>query len=196
MGTHEIALLFSNLEQIVHLNTDMLKRLQLLIESWDPLLNGGQGGQGGDGDDECLGDFFYSFAPLFALYAQYTSNHDLAVDVMKSRFEDRDEYLALMDLCESAALSEIENATNKKRPPQLVGFYLIMPVQRVPRYKMLLQELLKRTKDTHQDVKTLPKAIAEVNKSAHLINETIRAREEKQFLANYQLNLQSVQVVM
>jgi hypothetical protein len=183
MGTHEIALLFSNLEQIVHLNTDMLKRLQLLIESWDPLLNGGQGGQGGDGDDECLGDFFYSFAPLFALYAQYTSNHDLAVDVMKSRFEDRDEYLALMDLCESAALSEIENATNKKRPPQLVGFYLIMPVQRVPRYKMLLQELLKRTKDTHQDVKTLPKAIAEVNKSAHLINETIRAREEKQFLA-------------
>ena len=45
MGTHEIALLFSNLEQIVDLNTDMLKRLQIVIKSWDEKV----GGQGGDG---------------------------------------------------------------------------------------------------------------------------------------------------
>ena len=178
MGTHEIALLFSNLEQIVDLNTDMLKRLQIVIKSWDEKV----GGQGGDGARECVGDFFCSVAPLFALYAQYTSNHDLAVDVMKSRFEGRSEYLTLMKICESVSQIEIEKRTGKTRLPQLVGFYLIMPVQRVPRYKMLLQELFKRTNEGHSDLQTLPKAIAEVNKSAHLINETIRAREEKQRL--------------
>ena len=187
MNTNEIALLFSNVEQIVTLNTDFLKRLQTTIESWDTSV----GGLSGDGPDECVGDFFLKAAPLFALYAQYTSNHDLAVDVMKIRFEDRGEYLALMNVCEAEAQTRAFQATGKTRPPQLVGYYLIMPVQRVPRYKMLLQELLKRTPEGHLDLITLPSAVAEVDKAAHKINETIRAREEKQKLAKLQTQFTS-----
>ena len=59
--------------------------------------------------------------------------HDLAVDVMKIRFEDRGEYLALMNVCEAEAQTRAFQATGKTRPHQLVGYYLIMPVQRVPR---------------------------------------------------------------
>ena len=173
LASGEIALLFSNIEQIITLNTDFLKRLESTMSSWPDE-------SGGDGPNECVGEFFTSVAPLFALYAQYTSNHDLAVDVLKNEFDHREDYLALMKVCETEAQSILTQVTGRQRPPQLVGFYLIMPVQRVPRYKMLLQELLKRTPEGHRDLETLPDAVAEVDKAAHKINETIRAREEKQ----------------
>jgi hypothetical protein len=173
MSRGEIALLFSNIEQIITLNTDFLKRLETTMYSWPEE-------SGGDAPDECVGEFFTSVAPLFALYAQYTANHDLAVDVLKDHYNDREDYVELMSLCEAEALKVMEEVTGRKRPPQLIGFYLIMPVQRVPRYKMLLQELLKRTPEGHRDLETLPSAVVEVDKAAHKINETIRAREQKQ----------------
>lgn len=42
-----------------------------------------------------------------------------------------------------------------------VGFndYLIMPVQRIPRYNLLLKELIKHTHETHKDYKNLQKAL-------------------------------------
>jgi hypothetical protein len=40
--------------------------------------------------------------------------------------------------------------------------YLIQPVQRVPRYKLLLTELLKHTRDTHPDWSNLSAALTEV----------------------------------
>ena len=173
MSRGEIALLFSNIEQIITLNTDFLKRLESTMCSWPEE-------SGGDAPDECVGEFFLSVAPLFALYAQYTSNHDLAVDVLKDHYKDREDFEELMESCEAEALRVMEDVTGQKRPPQPIGFYLIMPVQRVPRYKMLLQELLKRTPEGHRDLDSLPSAVAEVDKAAHKINETIRAREEKQ----------------
>ena len=175
MARGEIALLFSNIEQIITLNTDFLKRLENTMSSWPEE-------SGGDAPHECVGEFFLSVAPLFALYAQYTSNHDLAVDVLKDNYQDRQDYLDLMKVCETEALRVIKETTGVSRPPQLIGFYLIMPVQRVPRYKMLLQELLKRTPEGHRDNESLPAAVEEVDKAAHKINESIRAREQKQQL--------------
>src|SRR5690242_13778022 len=36
--------------------------------------------------------------------------------------------------------------------------YLIMPVQRIPRYKLLLEDLLKKTEETHPDYLNIKKA--------------------------------------
>ena len=58
MSRGEIALLFSNIEQIITLNTDFLKRLETTMYSWPQE-------SGGDAPDECVGEFFASVAPLF-----------------------------------------------------------------------------------------------------------------------------------
>src|SRR5690606_21047936 len=49
----------------------------------------------------------------------------------------------------------------KSRANGGVGFsdYLIMPVQRIPRYNLLLKELIKHTHESHKDFKNLQKAL-------------------------------------
>ena len=50
------------------------------------------------------------------------------------------------------------------------GSYLIMPVQRIPRYKMLLSELLKVTGSKHHDYHDLLRALKMVEKIAEKVN--------------------------
>jgi len=40
--------------------------------------------------------------------------------------------------------------------------FLIMPIQRVPRYKLLLEELLRKTERTHADFGALNEALEKV----------------------------------
>ena len=55
-------------------------------------------------------------------------------------------------------------------------FYLIMPIQRIPRYKMLLDELLKHTASDHVDYDDLKVAVEEMKLRACEINERVRQR--------------------
>lgn len=57
-----------------------------------------------------------------------------------------------------------------------------MPVQRVPRYKMLLADLLKQTAESHPDYKGLQDALAMISGFATAINEKIRSSETTQAL--------------
>jgi hypothetical protein len=49
-----------------------------------------------------------------------------------------------------------------------------MPVQRIPRYRLLLQELFDHTPHTHPDYQSLKSALDEVSKRADEINERVR----------------------
>ena len=59
---------------------------------------------------------------------------------------------------------EIEDtrSSNSNRPQQNMDSYLIMPVQRVPRYK-LLPELHKYTPEGHSDRLTLVQALGAID---------------------------------
>eukprot|EP00457_Paulinella_chromatophora_P001334 gb/GEZN01001336.1/.p1 GENE.gb/GEZN01001336.1/~~gb/GEZN01001336.1/.p1 ORF type:complete len:924 (-),score=218.59 gb/GEZN01001336.1/:286-3057(-) len=57
---------------------------------------------------------------------------------------------------------------------------LIGPIQRIPRYQLLLQELLKRTPDTHPDYKEIQASLEKVKEVALHINETVRAGQSRQ----------------
>lgn len=52
-----------------------------------------------------------------------------------------------------------------------------MPVQRIPRYKLLLEDLLKKTVETHLDYLNLKKAYQVIENVATFVNETIRQHE-------------------
>ena len=134
--------------------------------------------------DECVGEFL-SVAPLFALYAQYTSNHDLAVDVLKDHYKDREDFKKLMESCEAEALTVMEDVNGQKRPPQPIGFTLLCLCS-VFHAKMLLQELLKRTPRGTATWTHCCQAVAEADKAAHKINETIRERGETESGCSFQ----------
>ncbi len=51
---------------------------------------------------------------------------------------------------------------------------IIMPVQRIPRYKLLLEDFLKNTDKAHVDYANLQAALSKVNEVAAFINESVR----------------------
>ena len=55
--------------------------------------------------------------------------------------------------------------------------FLIMPVQRVPRYKVLIEELLKLTPNHFPDKELLKQAFKSIKETATFIDETIRFKE-------------------
>ncbi len=56
---------------------------------------------------------------------------------------------------------------------------LIMPVQRIPRYRLLLEQLLKYTPAEHEEYAVVRTALDKICDVAMFNNEAIRARENK-----------------
>ena len=50
---------------------------------------------------------------------------------------------------------------------------LITPVQRIPRYKMLLEDVIKNTPDCHPDKKSLKEALEQIDALAWHINDQV-----------------------
>jgi len=59
----------------------------------------------------------------------------------------------------------------------LFGF-LILPIQRVPRYGLLLSDLLKRTYKHHPDYENLSKAVQEISKAGSVLNNARKQDED------------------
>merc|ERR1712224_289056 len=71
------------------------------------------------------------------------------------------------------------NNKNGKHGAACLDFrsFLIMPVQRVPRYKVLIEELLKLTPKHFPDKERLKQAFEAIKETATFIDETIRFKE-------------------
>ena len=50
---------------------------------------------------------------------------------------------------------------------------LITPVQRIPRYKMLLEDVIKNTPDCHPDKRSLKEALEQIDALAWHINDQV-----------------------
>lgn len=57
---------------------------------------------------------------------------------------------------------------------------MILPIQRVPRYEMLLRELVKHTANNHPDLQVIKDSLAEISNIAGRINEGKRKFENLQ----------------
>jgi RhoGEF domain len=90
-------------------------------------------------------------ASFFKMYSTYINNYDVAMKRVRL-LEAHTEFRAFIRACE---LQEGCRGLDLRS-------YLIQPVQRVPRYKLLLAELLKHTRDTHPDWSNLTTALTEV----------------------------------
>ena len=55
--------------------------------------------------------------------------------------------------------------------------YLIMPIQRIPRYLLLVKELLKNTPEDHPDFVSLAEAQQGIDDAANHMNVAIKQRE-------------------
>lgn len=72
---------------------------------------------------------------------------------------------------------------------QSVESIFILPVQRIPRYRLLLEQLLKYTPNDHTEYDVVKRALEKISDMAMFSNEAIRARENKTKIMEIMLSI-------
>ncbi|KAI9145989.1 Dbl homology domain-containing protein [Paraphysoderma sedebokerense] len=146
--------MFSNIWDIMNVNEEFLRQLEERLASSDP---------------ECIqvGDIFTRMAPFLRSYSFYSKNFNTALQVISAQMN------------KSPTFDQFLRDASARPDCKGLSFqaYLIMPVQRIPRYRLLLEDLLKKTPPLHPDhlnINTALKIIADV---ALFVNEQIRQHE-------------------
>ncbi len=141
-------------------NHDLLDSLQERVGQWNA--------------QQALGDVFANKVK-FDKYNFYCSSYDSAADRLAKLVKANKKIEQFLQTQRAASGNQLDL-------PSL----LIMPVQRIPRYKLLLEELLKHTPETHPDYKSLHVTLGQFKFIADLVNERIRDRQNRDAIAAVQ----------
>src|SRR5262249_51450018 len=125
--------IFSNVETICNFNVNFLKQL---------------GGRfsGAWSAASTIGDLFIEVLPFFKVYHLYCDNYEHAAQRFRELVNSQPKWAIWLK-----RLAEANNGASLQS-------FLITPVQRIPRYQLLLRDLRKRTPDEHPDSVLLDKA--------------------------------------
>ena len=145
----ELMAIFSNLQSICELNTDLLQSLESRKE------------------DESLGKIFMDIAPVLKFYSVYVNNYDLSLTTLAA-CRAREDFETFLKRCQE----------DERLKAGDISSYLIQPVQRIPRYELLLRDLIKNTEKDHPDLENLEAAIGQIALIAQKVNES-KSRQEK-----------------
>jgi hypothetical protein len=74
----------------------------------------------------------------------------------------------------------------KKHERDVLESLLIMPVQRIPRYQLLLKELLKNTWPDHPDYVFLGQALDKIQETAAYVNDRAKEAESQSKMVTLQ----------
>ena len=134
ISMENIQILFSNVREILSVNQALLSELESRInaEAWN--------------DTTCIGDAIRRLIPFLKMYRNYTANYEKA-QIRLFELEARNPQFVLYK-------RKWEQEVPKLDMIPLLS-YLILPVQRIPRYNLLLRDLLKQTDENHPDYATL-----------------------------------------
>jgi len=123
-----------------------------------------------------LGTTLLRYTPFLKLYTKYVNNYTDALNAMKSirdRNANFDFFLTLNEKCEGARVED----------------WTILPVQRVPRYLLLLKGIMKCTEETDVMFETLNNALNQVSKVTDDINHSIKTKEAQNRVIEVQNHL-------
>ena len=146
----QIKLIFSNVEIILNYASTLLESLQSRMESWS--------------ETTCIGDIFLNITPFFASYIDYVNNYPAALETL-NKLHSNERFQAFLEQAE------------KERPDLYLASVLVFPIQRIPRYILLLADLLKHTDKDHPDYMTLERALSTMQETGEHINERKRENE-------------------
>ena len=110
-----------------------------------------------DYDKSNLGKVIGNLAAYLKLYTEYINCYKESLDIVADSSEKKD-----------AFYNECEKAKKNMNVTMDLGSFLIMPVQRIPRYRLLLQRLLKYTPETNYDYQDIVNALSIIENIANL----------------------------
>eukprot|EP01116_Phalansterium_solitarium_P014729 TRINITY_DN3252_c0_g2_i2.p2 TRINITY_DN3252_c0_g2~~TRINITY_DN3252_c0_g2_i2.p2 ORF type:complete len:600 (-),score=233.08 TRINITY_DN3252_c0_g2_i2:85-1884(-) len=144
----DLRVIMSDIEVIMNANSRFLDDLRLCVLRWSPA--------------QRIGDLFLAMGSVLRVYTAYVENYPEAIDRL-AKYRDAPAFVAYAERLK-VARGHLESL-------------LIMPIQRIPRYVMLLEDLLKNTWRDHQDYDDIAAAVITIREAAQLMNERKRAAE-------------------
>eukprot|EP00026_Physarum_polycephalum_P005163 Phypoly_transcript_05192.p1 GENE.Phypoly_transcript_05192~~Phypoly_transcript_05192.p1 ORF type:complete len:553 (+),score=94.81 Phypoly_transcript_05192:104-1762(+) len=152
LSTNEIKDIFGIIEVIVNFHATLLGELDERMKRWDASM--------------CMGDIFAKNNAFFKMISTYVNGYNTA----------------LMTYChcksKNKAFSQFLEKTAATTSTLLdLQSYLIMPVQRLPRYVLLLTELVKYSNSKHPGYQSLSESLEAVKKVADFVNDEKRRAE-------------------
>ena len=104
-----------------------------------------------DDDKLIISDILLGFTPYFKMYQAYMNS-------------SQKQLAAITKCLDNAKFYNFQQETRRKCNNLTLSDMVILPVQRIPRYKLLVQEIFKRTEKDHPDFEGLEKALALIEK--------------------------------
>ncbi len=157
-------LVFINVHVLVQIHQELSETLKAKLEGGDA-----------PGENFAIGAALLSITPLLQFYKEFVNRYHGATDRLRELNATKKKFAAVLDKCKhgsaTGGLWSLESL-------------LISPVQRIPRYVLLLKEVLKVTPETHLDFAACIKALASLENVGSIINEARRQFESSSRLIN------------
>ncbi|MCJ8733196.1 hypothetical protein PDJAM_G00220380 [Pangasius djambal] len=125
-----------------------------------------------------MGDILQKLTPFLKMYAEYVRNFDKAMELLKQWTDRSPQFKTIIqdiqkqEVCGSLTLQH----------------HMLEPVQRVPRYEMLLKDYLKKLPQDHVDQRDAEKSLEIIATAATHSNTAIRKSENlKKLLEIYEM---------
>jgi hypothetical protein len=128
-----------------------------------------------------VGSIFGLYGHFLKMYMQYLSNYEIALTRRATLLTTNKRFSQFIETA----------ATDPRCKGEAFASFLIAPVQRIPRYKLLLEDILKNTPEDHEDYEALVSSLAKVTDVAIANNEAIRQREKKEEIMRIMMAFES-----
>lgn len=149
----EIRTLFGNVDAILQFHRYLLEDMKVRIGNWT--------------EESCISDVFEKYYQYFRLYFQFVNN-----------FDESDALLKVILRRNSRFVKQQEQILELTRKLDFASL-LIMPVQKVPRYILLLKEYQRKTDPTHPDSQLVLETIGIMETISSHINSSKRDSEQR-----------------
>ncbi len=146
MPRSKVQTIFSVVEVMTNLNKVLLDDLKKRLDVWHV--------------DQVLGDIFLTMGDYLKVATQFVNNYETAVATISGELKTNARFKQFYE--------EMREQPECKRND--LKAFLIMPVQRIPRYEMLLRELIRKTPKDHADYAPLNEAYLKIQSISVLID--------------------------
>lgn len=137
----------SQLQVIISYSEVLLKNLDERVQNWND-------------STTRLGDIFLQYSDFLKSYTQYIKSYQTFKTALTAEKNKCPEFAKLLKKSES------------KLNNQNINTFLIMPIQRLPRYQLLLDSLLKSTAKCHVDYTDLQSALSKMIEITTYVNRS------------------------
>jgi RhoGEF domain len=180
LSAADLQAIFSNVEQLLIINTELLKSLEVQTPRAQQDGDAATPTSAADANQVSVGDAMLRIGQFLKAYTTYCSNQERAVELLLAMNAKSERLAEVLDYCKGTA-----EARNLDLPS-----YLIKPVQRVCKYPLLLRELIKCTPEDHDDYDKLRRAQSMMQQTVLFINEGKRTAEANEWLFELQKRIE------